>query len=209
MDKSEARQSVVGRGRTWQRRLSTLIRKHPRPPRAPSPPRASSAPPSRITSHITPVPSSSGPPPAPLRPATTTDSTATTTPDRYVAYEADWSTMTPSTDYEETSRSTAVTSVEEPVEAMRVLEQAFRPVEQRPLMVDLEDGMEGGLRKACAFLVEVAQGTGVIGSGARVSLRALVLASLYKGGGGVVSDAYVELSSEAQHTGLLEARGTG
>ena len=59
-------------------------------------------------------------------------------------------------------------SLEAPVEVMRVLEHAFRPVEQRPLMLDLEDGMDGGLRKVCAFLVEVAQATGVIGPGARV-----------------------------------------
>ena len=164
MDKSEILHPAVSRGRTWHRRLSTLIRKHPRSLRAPTPPRASSAPPSRIPS----APSSRTPTPAPLTPVTTADSTATTTPDQYVAYEAEWSTLTPSTGYEETERSTAVTSVEAPVEVMRVLEQAFRPVEQRPLMVDLEEGMEGGLRKACAFFVEVAQGTGVIGSAARV-----------------------------------------
>lgn len=166
MDSPEALHPGVvrGRGRTWQRRLSTLIHKRPRPLRAPTPPRASSAPPSRIPS----IASTRTATPAALTPTTTTDSSVTTTPDRYPPYLADWSTLTPSTGYEETEVSTAVTSVEAPVEVMRVLEQAFRPVEQRPLMVDLEEGMNGGLKRACAYLADIAQGTGVIGLGARV-----------------------------------------
>ena len=167
MDKHDA--SSPRRGRTWHRRLSTLIsRKHPLPLRAPTPPRASSAPPSRI--HSIAAPSTRTATPTPLTPTTTitssSSSTTTTTPDRYAPH-AGWSTLTPSTGYEETDAST-VMSLEAPVEVMRVLEHAFRPVEQRPLMLDLEDGMDSGLRKVCAFLVEVAQGTGVIGPGARV-----------------------------------------
>lgn len=199
MNKSEVLHPAVSRGRTWHRRLSTLIRKHPRPLRAPTPPRASSAPPSRIPS----VPSSRTPTPALLTPATTADSTDTTTPDQYVAYEAEWSTLTPSTGYEETEGSTAVTSVA-PVEVMRVLEHAFRPVEQRPLMVDLEEGMEDGLRKTCAFFVEVAQGTGVIGSSARVSAGPSHIPNTQVKG--CLLTMLIGGSAEAQHTRLLEAR---
>ncbi|SPO01537.1 uncharacterized protein DNG_04210 [Cephalotrichum gorgonifer] len=173
MEKPEVIRTAVGRGhgrgRTWHRRLSSLIRKHPRetilPAPAPTPPRASSAPPSRI------APSTRTATPDPTGSTTHTEITETvTTPQERRATEL--SAPTPSTGYDEQTESIAsAMGIGAPVEVMKVLEYAFRPVELRPLMVDLEEGMEGGLGRMCRLLAEVSQGTGVIGASGRYALR--------------------------------------